>query len=585
MVSSSLFGLLYLKQSFQQPTFTESDWAEVETINASDLQEGEMKEVQVGPTKDDVILISKVNGKYYASGAKCTHFGFNLAKGILIDNKVICPLHAAAFSVQDGLPDEGPVYDGIPTYEIKERDGKLVVKVPKVLQMRAQIPMVGRDEKDTRKFVILGAGPAALSAAETLRQSGYGGEIVMITNDDALPYDRTILTKNLFKVELPKISIRDQAFFDKYGITVLTGKQVGDVNTQDKTVHVDGVGCVKYDKLLVATGGRPRLPPIPGADFKNVFTVRKFHDVENIRKAAQGAKNVVIIGGSFIGMETAANFKGEFKDNVNITVVEVNEVPFARALGRVVGSFYKDWYEQNGVNFALGKGVKAIEGSGSAQHVVLEDGTKLPADLVVIGVGVQPNSEPVAKSLELAKDGAVVADKYLKTSDDSIYAAGDVASVPYWYTGGREKIEHYNEAIQQGMIAAHNMLGKQISHETIPFFWTRQFEKSLQYVGYGRLFDDTHVEGDLKNFNFIAYYSLNNKIVASASMGRSPAAMILSHAMQIGVMPTMEEVRSGQVSIEDIKKRIQEKKGKSTCKRGACLHKKAQAAQAQEKKE
>lgn len=574
--SSSLFGLLYLKQTFQNPTFTDPDFNEVETINASELQEGDMKEVQVGPTKDDVILISKVNGKYYATGAKCTHFGMNLAKGILIDNKVICPLHAAAFNVVDGFPDEGPVFDGLATFDIKERDGKLVVKVPKNLPFRTQVPMVGRNENDSRKFVILGAGPAALSAAETLRQSGYGGEIIMVTNDDALPYDRTILTKNLFKVELPKINIRDQSFFDKYGITVLTNKNVKNVDTQSQTVEVEGLGGLKYDKLLVATGGRPRLPPIPGADLENVFTVRRFHDVEKIRKAAQGAKNVVIIGGSFIGMETAANFKGEFKDNVNITVVESAEVPFARALGKEIGNFYKGWYEQNGVKFALGSSVKAIEGSGSGKHVVLADGTKLPADLVVIGVGVRPNSEPVANSLQLANDGSIVADKYLKTSNDNVFAAGDVASFPYWYTGTREKIEHYNEAIQQGMIAAHNMLGKQISHEAIPFFWTRQFEKSLQYVGFGTKYDDIHIEGDFSQFNFLAYYGFNNKVVASASMGRSPAAMIISHAMQIGVMPSMEEIKSGKISVEDIKKRIQEKKGKSTCKRGNCLHKKAQ---------
>jgi len=574
-LSSSLFGFAYMR-SFSQTTYTESEFREIETISTSDLQDGEMKEFEVGPTKDHVILISKINGKFYASGGKCTHFGFNLAKGTLWDDKVICPLHHAAYSVVNGLPDEGPAYDSIPTYEIREENGKLFVKVPKNLEFRQTLPMTTRSADDKRRFVILGAGSAALSAAETLRSSGYGGEIIMITNDTALPYDRTILTKNMFKVNLPQISIRDQAHFDKYGITVLTGKNVKNVNVKDQTVQVDGLGDVQYDKLLVATGGQPRVPKIPGVDLQNVFTVRRFEDAEKVRNAAKGAKNIVIIGASFIGMETAANFKNEFKDTASITVVETNKLPFARALGSELGAFFKDWHEQNGVNLQLGKGIKAIEGEGSAKTVVLEDGTQLPADIVIVGVGVRPNSDPVANSVKLADDGSIDADIYLRSSNENVFAAGDVASYPSWYTGSKQRIEHYNEAIQQGQIAAYSMLGKQVPHKNIPFFWTRQYEKSLQYVGYGSKYDQVHIDGDLKNFTFVAYYGLNNRIVAAAAMGKLNVPMIISQAMQTGVLPTFEEVKSGQVTVDEIKKRIQAKKGASTCKREGCQHKKAQ---------
>lgn len=577
-LSTSLFGFAYTR-SFSQITHTESEFREIETISTSELQDGEMKEFEVGPTKDHVILISKLNGKYYASGGKCTHFGFNLSKGLLFDDKVICPLHHAAYSVVTGLPDEGPIYDSIPTYEIREENGKLFVKVPKNLEFRQTLPMATRSADDNRRFVILGAGSAALAAAETLRSSGYGGEIIMITNDSALPYDRTILTKNMFKVALPNISIRNQAHYDKYGITVLTGKNVKNVNVKDQTVNVEGLGDVQYDKLLVATGGQPRVPSIPGVDLKNVFTVRRFEDAERIRTAAKDAKNIVIIGGSFIGMETASNFKSELKDNANITVVEASPLPFTRALGQELGAFFRDWHEQNGVKLQLGKGIKAIEGEGAAKEVVLEDGTRIPADIVIIGAGVRPNSEPVANAVKLADDGSIDADIYLRTSNENVFAAGDVATYPSWYTGSKQRIEHYNEAIQQGQVAAYNMLGKQVPHQNIPFFWTRQYEKSLQYVGYGAKYDQVHIDGDLKNFSFVAYYGLNNRIVAAAAMGKLNVPMIISQAMQTGVLPTFEEVKSGQVSLEDIKKRIQQKPGASKCKREGCQKRKAQQQQ------
>ena len=464
ILTSSLFGLLYLKQSSQFRTFTESDVREVETIKAADLQDGDMKQVQVGPTKDDVILISKVDGKYYATGAKCSHFGAPLEKGMLFDNKVVCPLHAAAFSVKDGQPDQGPVFKGIPTYEIREENGVLHVKVPKVLKNEAEIPMTGRDSNDNRKFVIVGGGPAALSAAETLRQSGYGGEIIMISNDQNPPYDRTFLSKAIFNITLPKVNIRNEEYYKKYEINVITNKNVNNVDVNKKTVEVEGLGGIQYDKLLVATGGRPRLPPISGTDLKNVYTLRNFNDMENIRDAAQGAKNVVIIGGSFIGMETAAAMKNQFKENLNVTVVEMAKVPFEPALGTEVGSALHQFHVEHGVKFHLGSSAKAIEDTGKGKEVVLADGTRLSADLVVIGVGVRPNSELVSKAVDLAQDGGIVADKYLRTSNENVYTAGDVASIPFWLTGSRVRIEHYNEAIQQGMIAAYNMLGKQVSH-------------------------------------------------------------------------------------------------------------------------
>ena len=552
----------------------ESDLREVETIKASELQDGDMKQVQVGPTEDEVVLISRVEGKYYATSAKCSHLGGVLEKGVLFGNKVMCPLHSAGFSVIDGQPDHGPTVKAIPTYEIREEDGTLRVKVPKKLTNVAEVPMAKRDANDGRTFLIIGGGPASLSAAETLRQSDFKGEITIITSDQSIPYDRTFLSKAIFDTSLPKLILRGEEFLKKYDINVRTNSNVKRVNLEKQVVELEGAEEVKYDKLLIATGARPNLPPIPGADLGNVFRLRLYADMEKIRDASKDVRDVVVIGGSFIAMETAACIKKQFKENINVTVVVMEERPFANTLGVEVGAALQQFHEEHGVTFKLKAEVKSIEGPGNVKEVVLGDGTRLPAEVVILGTGVRPNSDIVADSLQLAEDKGIIVDKYLRTTNPNVFAAGDVASVPFWYAEGRIRIEHYSEAMQHGQIAAYNMLNKQVSHDAIPFFWTRHYDKSLQYVGIGGKFDDVHIEGDPKKYDFVAYYGRNGRVIAASCIGRTPATMIISQAMQVNIMPSIEELKSKSVSLDDIKKRVEQRRGHSQCKRRGCQLKK-----------
>ena len=223
------------------------------------------------------------------------------------------------------------------------------------------------------------------------------------------------------------------------------------------------------------------------------------------------------------------------------------------------------------------KGLKSIEGDGKVTHVELSDGTKLPADLVILGTGVRPNTDFAQKALKTERDGGLTTDAYLKTSHNDIYAAGDIAAFPYWYLGDRVRVEHYNEAMKQGSIAAFNMLDKKVPVDNVPFFWTRIWDFSIHYIGYARDYDEMWVDGDLSNtdeMKFVAYYAKNDKIQAVAATGAGPVAMVFDAAMTLNVLPKASEIKSGKVTLEDIKKRIREKKGGLACKKKDCCQKK-----------
>lgn len=205
----------------------------------------------------------------------------------------------------------------------------------------------------------------------------------------------------------------------------------------------------------------------------------------------------------------------------------------------------------------------------------MANGQSIDADVVILGTGIQPNTEFIQGSVNLSKDGGIETNSFLQTSNANIYAAGDVAAYPNWYSGDRTRVEHYSEAIQQGQVAAYNMLGKNVNHDVIPFFWTRQWGGSLQYVGNGTGFDNVWVNGSLDDKKFFAYYAKGEKILGIAAMGVSPTTMLLSQAMQLDVLPNLSELKSGKVTIEDVRKRINQKKGKSSCRRHKCQHKKS----------
>ncbi|MEH1955992.1 FAD-dependent oxidoreductase [Nostoc sp.] len=519
--------------------------------NVNDLNDGEMRQVSVSEIK---ILLSRIDGKFYAVSAHCTHDGAPLADGVLSGDHVVCPWHSACFNVTTGDQQEPPGLDSLAGYEVRIEGENVIVSVPEqTTGLRSLPPQVSpamaqfNPSVDGRTFVILGAGAAGIHAAEALRVTGYQGRIVMITQEDQLPYERTKLSKDYFtgKISSEEMPLRSLDFFQEHAIEVLLNQQVEQVQTTNKAIAFTNGDSLTYDALLVATGGKPRLLDIPGADLQNIFTLRTFADADRILTAIKQKGQAVVIGSSFIGMETAA---GLSQHGLQVTVISPDSVPFKKILGEEIGKIFQQVHEEKGVSFKFGRKAVEFAGNGKVEAVVLDNGDRLQADIVIIGVGVEPATD-FLQGVELhPKDRSVVVDEYLRAGD-GIYAAGDIARYPDWRTSESIRVEHWRVAAQQGRIAAHNMAGKAVKFRGIPFFWTMQFKFSLRYIGHAQSWDEMIVDGDLQKQQFVAFYIKNNQVLAVATSNRDTEAAAISELMRLNQMPTVEELRHGAVDL------------------------------------
>jgi len=288
-----------------------------------------------------------------------------------------------------------------------------------------------------------------------------------------------------------------------------------------------------YDRLLLCTGADPIALKVPGAEQKHLFYLRTLADSRAIIAAAATANRAVVIGASFIGLETAASLRTR---GLDVTVVAPDTVPFLKIFGEKLGTHIKSLHEQHGVKFALGKSATAV----GAADVSLDDGTKLPADIVVVGIGVRPSLD-LAKQMGLTVDNGVIVNEFLETSAAGVYAAGDIASFPY-RTGGRIRVEHFVVAERQGQFAAENILGARKKYEDIPFFWTAQFGTEIRYVGHASKAEEIVIGGDVEKGDAILAYKEKGKTVAFASLGRDLACLMAERALEADDGRAMDEL-------------------------------------------
>lgn len=337
MMSSYMF-LKYNNRNYSN-LHAQEEYRQLFLTDANELDDGQMKEVKYGTKENESILVVKYKGKLYAMSNYCPHFGAPLHTGILVDNLLKCPWHGASFDITTGQKEVSPSLNDLPLYEIFENEKGYYVNIPIDLQnvKKSKVPpMSKRDPNDKRKFLIIGGGPAALSASESLRQSGYTGEIIMLSKDEYVPYDRTILSKFIPK-DMSKIQLRSPEFLKEYDIDIKNKANVVTLDNKNKKVILEDGSEYTYDKLLLATGATPAKPKITGIDKKHVFTLRTYDDIQNISEMGSKSKDIVLIGGNFIGMESASNLKKAFK-TANVTIIEMNQTPFYASLGKEVGS-------------------------------------------------------------------------------------------------------------------------------------------------------------------------------------------------------------------------------------------------------
>ncbi len=480
----------------------------------SEIKDGEMKQVSAGETP---IVIARVNGECHAVAAHCTHYGAPLADGYLDGDRIICPWHHACFSAATGEVLEPPAFDHLQKYPLRIEGDEIFVDVDAGMPDRRE-PEWNRDERpDERKFAIIGGGAAAYYAAQTLRETGFSGRVVMFTKEERRPYDRPNLSKDYLQgnAEPAWMPLRPDDFYKNFEIEVRAGMNAVSVDRDGKKIRFENGEEFAYDKLLIATGGVPRKLEVPGSDLKNVFVLRSFDSADDIIAAADAAKNIAVIGASFIAMEAAASLR---KRGKAVTVIAPDKVPFERVFGQEIGQMFKSVHESNGMRFRLGEGVAGFEGDGAVQRIVLSNGEKVDADLAVVGIGVMPATN-FLEGFEKHKDGGLITDKFLQAADD-VFAAGDIVHYPDPRTGAPVRIEHWRIAEQQGRTAAKNMMRQLFAFDSVPFFWTTQFDATLNYVGHAREWDEIRFDGDPAAQEFTALYIKDGKVMAAAGMNR-----------------------------------------------------------------
>ena len=519
-------------------------YRDITVARTSEFTDGEMRQVSV---EGKEILLARVNGKFYAVGATCTHYGAPLVDGVLNGERLVCPWHHACFNITSGDLREPPAFDALPRYDVKIENEHVVVRIPVDASDRrtpsmAKRAMTKRDGKDERLFVIAGGGAAGYTAAQTLREDGFTGRVVLITREDQLPYDRPNLSKEYLQgnAEPSWLPLRSEDFFAEHDIELIRSAEIKRIDAAKKTIELADGETLVCNALLVATGGQPRHLPFQSAAQQNVFLLRSYADADALIAAAETGKRVVVIGASFIGMEVASSLRSRGCD---VTVVAPDEVPFKKILGPEIGKLFQQLHEENGVKFKLGASVANFVGPEIVTQVALENGESLATDLVVVGVGVKPATD-FLEGVGLHRDGGVIVDEYMRAADD-VYAAGDIAYFPNPRTGERQRIEHWRTAMQQGRVAAHNMAGNAVAYDSVPFFWTRQFDVGLLYVGHAASWSEIIFQGSVAARDFLAFYLKDDQVLAVAGMNRDREMAAIEELMREDRMPSRTQLKDG----------------------------------------
>ncbi|MGD9630635.1 MAG: FAD-dependent oxidoreductase [Pyrinomonadaceae bacterium] len=510
--------------------------SEVTVARLSDIGDGEMKEISVEGVE---VLLARINGECFAVGAHCTHYGAPLVEGALVGDRIICPWHHACFNAKNGELLEPPALDALPSFPVKIDGDEILITLSDDSSDRGNPGMAERDQGvDDRTIAIIGAGAAGYSAAQALREFKFQGRIVMISREDRSPYDRPNLSKDYLqgRAEPEWMPLRSDDFFEQHEIEMLRPKEVERVDASSKSIEfTDGTRLV-YDCLLVASGSSPRRLDLANSDLENIFVLRDFDQADELIKRCETAKRVVVVGASFIAMEAAASLR---QRGLEVTVVAPDGIPFERILGDEIGGMFKVLHKGHGVEFRLETSIQGFEQSGEKVDVLLGSGERLAADLVLLGIGVVPETGFLS-GVEIHQDGSVIVDEFLCAGED-VYVAGDIATFPDSSTSELIRIEHWRFAMQQGRAAAYNMAhGYKKAFKAIPFFWTTQFDATLNYVGHARQWDRILIDGDVDAQEFLAFYFEHDHVKAVAGMGRDRALAIAEEVMRCEPLASYE---------------------------------------------
>ena len=479
----------------------------------------------VGHVEQEPVLIARRGSEVFAIDAKCTHYGGPLGEGLMVGDTVRCPWHHACFSLRTGEAIAAPALTPVHCWRVERSDGRCIVRGRMdTSQRRASHAASVRSER----IVIVGGGAAGFAAAQMLRHEGYGGALTILSADESAPYDRPNLSKDYLAGTAPEewLPLKPPEFYADNDIDLRLRTEATAIDPTSRSMKLASGETVGFTKLLLATGAEPVRLKSPGADLPHVSTLRSLADCRAIIARAKPGSRAVIVGASFIGLEAAAALR---QRQVEIHVVAPEARPMERVLGPAMGDFIRSLHESQGVVFHLGRTVSAID----ARQVKLDDGARIDADWVLIGIGVRPRLT-LAEKAGLATDHGVLVNEYLETSTAGIFAAGDIARWPDPRSGERLRIEHWVVAERQGQAAARNMLGRRERFAAVPFFWTQQYDVSIDYVGHAVGWDKIEQEGDPAARDVALRFREKGRTLAVSTIFRGRESLEAELAMEQG---------------------------------------------------
>ncbi|MDQ6921105.1 MAG: FAD-dependent oxidoreductase [Candidatus Dormibacteraeota bacterium] len=368
-----------------------------------------------------------------------------------------------------------------------------------------------------QRFLIVGAGLAGGTAARALRQQGFQGEVVVVGAEGHLPYIRPPLSKEYLRGEAPFADqfVNPPESYASNGIELRLGARAARIDPRDKVVELAGGGRLSYDRLLVTTGGSNRRPSILGIDLKGALQLRTVEESDAIRAQAGAGRRAVVVGMGFIGSEVTASLRAM---GVEVTTVDGHRWPLARVLGEEVGEILAEVHREHGARLLLQESVAAFEGRGRVERVRTSGGSVIECDFAVVGMGIVPAVE-LLESAGAAVDDGVLVDELCRTSLPDVYAAGDLANHRH-PVFGRLRVEHWNNASNQGRAAALSMLDQGSPYDYVHSFWSDQYDQSLEYVGFARAWDRVVFRGSRESRRFLAFYLLDGALQAVFGLNR-----------------------------------------------------------------
>jgi 3-phenylpropionate/trans-cinnamate dioxygenase ferredoxin reductase subunit len=402
-------------------------------------------------------------------------------------------------------------------------------------------------------YLIAGASLAGAKAAETLRQEGFDGPLMLIGQEHERPYERPPLSKGylLGSAERETIYVHPLQWYAEHDIDLRLGVTVTGIDPAAHEVGLADGSRVGYAKLLLTTGSAPRRLPVPGADLDGVLYLRSVADCERIKAAFSVASRVAVIGAGWIGLETTAAARAA---GVEVTVLEMAELPLLRVLGREVAQVFAGLHREHGVELRFGVQVAEIAGrDGKVAGVRLADGSDVEADAVIVGIGIKPNTQ-LAATADLKVDNGVVVDAQLRSSNPDIYAAGDVANAYHPLFGKHLRVEHWANALNQPQAAAKAMLGQDVAYDRVPYFYTDQYDLGMEYSGYVEPgeYDEVVFRGDVAGREFVAFWLGGGRVLAGMNVNVWDVNDAIQALVRAGNPVDKDALRDPETSLDSL---------------------------------